>query len=424
MNHETASQTEQMAQHELHKEEIRQLQHNRELLIQQGKHKAEIQKLQQELDIFLKAAKNLPEARSEVPKEQSDERTKKIEGKLPFDEEKKGSKALSQEPAEAPSEEERRNKRDSKQPIETQTRPADQLSTLPKLRDSYKFHKKKIEGSRSTRFSKPCGMALDTYGNIYIVDSGNYLIQLFNKNYEYGGTFELAKGSGLGQFSNPTSLAIDPRTGSFIIVDQGNHRLQLHANKTYKSFGGYGSEHQKLNTPHDVVVDLEGNLLVSDMNNHRIQKWSTSGDWTDFEPDALGCTRFGSKGSGDTQLLFPHGLAIDIENNVLVCDYGNHRVQMFNSSGAHLRYFGKKGSGPGEFWFPTGLAVDNTRKILVCEKNNHRIQIISPQGIRIFHTGSGGHGDKQFWYPSSVLLATNGTILVADSGNNRIQLLS
>ena len=60
----------------------------------------------------------------------------------------------------------------------------------------------------------------------------------------------------------------------------------------------------------------------------------------------------------------------------MVCDSGNHRVQMFELSGKFVKMFGKYGSGIGEFNLPVSTAVLSDGRIVVTDRGNDRIQML------------------------------------------------
>ena len=71
----------------------------------------------------------------------------------------------------------------------------------------------------------------------------------------------------------------------------------------------------------------------------------------------------------------PHGITVDSNGLVYVCECGNHRVSVFTSEGQFVTSFGREGSGPGEFSYPEGLAVDNSGVVYVCDTKNNCVQI-------------------------------------------------
>ena len=59
----------------------------------------------------------------------------------------------------------------------------------------------------------------------------------------------------------------------------------------------------------------------------------------------------------------------------MVCDSSNHRVQVFELSGKFVTKFGSRGVRKGELNFPISIAVLSDGRIVVSEYWNHRIQI-------------------------------------------------
>ncbi len=68
-------------------------------------------------------------------------------------------------------------------------------------------------------------MSIDREGNIYILDSGNYRIQKFDKTGQYLKTIS-RKGQGPGELENPFFIDID-NSGSIYVSDYSNHRIQV-----------------------------------------------------------------------------------------------------------------------------------------------------------------------------------------------------
>ena len=61
--------------------------------------------------------------------------------------------------------------------------------------------------------------------------------------------------------------------------------------------------------------------------------------------------------------------------HLMVCDTLNQRVQVFELSGKFVTKFGTKGSGMGEFDKPVSAAVLSDGKIIVTDFLNHRVQL-------------------------------------------------
>ena len=64
---------------------------------------------------------------------------------------------------------------------------------------------------------------------------------------------------------------------------------------------------------------------------------------------------------------------------MLVCDWGNQRIQVFGVDGSFIRQWGTRGSGQGEFKCPGGVAVSN-EEVVVSDTFNHRVQVFDVAG--------------------------------------------
>jgi len=132
--------------------------------------------------------------------------------------------------------------------------------------------------------------------------------------------------------------------------------------------------------------------------------------------------QFGSSGSGDGQFGDPR-VACNTRGEIIVVEFGNHRVQVFDKAGKFLFKFGSNGNGNGQFSGPIGVTVDQrNNQIVVAEESNHRIQVFDEKGGFIRAFGSSGSGDGQLSYPHAVLVDSQGNYFVADSSNHRVSV--
>jgi tripartite motif-containing protein 71 len=134
---------------------------------------------------------------------------------------------------------------------------------------------KGTKGTENGQLIAPCGVAVDSSGNVFVSDIINDRIQKFTNN----GTF-IRKwgtvGSGNGQLDNPRGL---DSSGNVYVADVSNHRIQEFTNpsKFIRKWGSQGSGNGQFQGPTDVAVDGSGNVFVSDAFNFRIQKFTDSG---------------------------------------------------------------------------------------------------------------------------------------------------
>lgn len=73
--------------------------------------------------------------------------------------------------------------------------------------------------------------------------------------------------------------------------------------------------------------------------------------------------KFGTGGSGNGQFNFPYDVAVDASGNIYVADSNNHRIQKFDSSGNFLLKWGSFGSSDDQFRDPAGIAVHASGKL-------------------------------------------------------------
>ncbi|MGB7295371.1 MAG: hypothetical protein WBC70_07245 [Candidatus Aminicenantales bacterium] len=147
-----------------------------------------------------------------------------------------------------------------------------------------------------------------------------------------------------------------------------------------------------LTNPHSMGSDSAGNVYVTDMNNHRIQKFTSDGKFI---------TMWGSEGSADSQFLHPHGVDVDSAGNVYVTDAELLNVQKFSNDGRFVaKWGGTEGTNPTEFSWLESVDVDSAGNIYVADLKNHRIQKFDSNGNFIIAWGSEGEGDGQFKNPA------------------------
>ena len=133
-------------------------------------------------------------------------------------------------------------------------------------------------------------------------------------------------------------------------------------------------------------------------------------------------TQWGTAGEADGQ--FNGHNDVDFYNgSVIVADYANHRIQIFDPEGSFISKFGDGGEGDGQFQGPSGLSIDSNDNIYVTDKNNDRVQVFTSDGQFITKFGEAGTSNGQFTDPEGVGVDKDtGTAYVADTGNSRIQV--
>jgi len=183
--------------------------------------------------------------------------------------------------------------------------------------------------------------------------------------------FEGGKGSGKGEFDSPLGMCIDAN-GNILVADTGNGRIEKFS-PTGNFLSALGIDrigHGQLGEPNGIAVDRSGNIYVAEVaSNHRVQK---------LAPDGTFIAEW--KGP-DVGFYGPRRIAIGPDDSVYVVDQGRTRIVKFSRAGHVLSSWGSKGSGDGQFNDPTSVAVDSTNgKVYVADPINKRIQVFDQNG--------------------------------------------
>ena len=241
------------------------------------------------------------------------------------------------------------------------------------------------------------------------VRSGRNYITIGPMLMQFGG-----EGDGDGRLCRPWGVCTD-RDGNIIIADRSNNRIQVFGldGKFRHKFGGPGSRNGQFDRPAGVAVDTRGRIIVADKDNHRVQIFSFDGTFL---------MKFGEKGSKNGQFNYPWDVAVNSEGKLLVSDTRNHRIQLFNLDGQFLNKYGFEGALWKHFDSPRGVCFNNEGHMVVTDFNNHRLLVIHPDFQSARFLGTEGSGNGQFLRPQGVAVDQEGNIIVADSRNHRIQV--
>ena len=125
-----------------------------------------------------------------------------------------------------------------------------------------------------THTAAPRGIAVDSKGGVYVVDSGNHKIKKFNRAGSYLNSWGM-EGTGEEEFFNPWDIFID-QFDYVYVVDSENHRIQKFDSKgTFiTTFGSYGSGDSQFTSPMYAFEDGYGNAYITDTGNNRVQLWT------------------------------------------------------------------------------------------------------------------------------------------------------
>ncbi len=266
------------------------------------------------------------------------------------------------------------------------------------------------KGTGNGQFTEPTDTAIDGKGSLWSTDTANNRIEELSSQGSFVAAYGKA-GSGEAQFSDPTGIAINKSTGNAYIADTGNNRIEeLSSTGAYiTSFGTSGSG--TLKAPTGVAIDTAGDLWAADRGNNRIVEFSSTGSYI---------AAYGKEGTGEAQFKSPVALAFSGEN-VYVADSANHRVEELTNKGAYVRAFGFEGNGSGEFWTPEGITADAAGNLYVVDNNADHVEEFSPNGSYKATFAAPGTNEGQLTHPNGDSISPAGDLYITDTGNNRIE---
>ena len=158
--------------------------------------------------------------------------------------------------------------------------------------------------------------------------------------------------------------------GLVIVSEGGSHCITIldSEGRKIRSIGTQGTG--RLWSPQGVAITSKGTILVADMDNHRIQEFTMEGD-------CVSCV--GTKGTGPLQFKFPRSITINkTTGQVFVADTCNFRVQVLHPDLTFSHMFGSWGSSQGQLNYPHDVAIDSQGYVYVTDTFNNRVQQFTP----------------------------------------------
>jgi sugar lactone lactonase YvrE len=261
-------------------------------------------------------------------------------------------------------------------------------------------------------FSNPSGLFLDSTGNLYISEQGNHRISKWDTSGNAIGWIGdgqdgwqtgagASSGNDLRSFTNPKKVFVDG-CGYIYIADRDIHRISKwdrYGNAIGWIGGGQdgwqvgsgsssGSDYQSFYQPRGLWVDREGNIFVTETDNHRVSKWSRDGvalGYIGGGTNGWKITNGATAGSDIQSFNHPYHVCKSRDNLLYITDRENHRISVWDEDGNAVGWIGgglsgiqttsgaSLGTDTGYFNYPTAHCLDLFGNIYVSDDFNFRI---------------------------------------------------
>ncbi|XP_066300801.1 tripartite motif-containing protein 2-like [Branchiostoma lanceolatum] len=258
-------------------------------------------------------------------------------------------------------------------------------------------------GSGRGEFAGPQGVAVSQHNDVYIADWWNNRIQVFTMDGVYIREFTTTLPGETGQKFSPHEVAVDRNDNLWVVSN--DHVLQ---------YSREGTCLAKIDLPNVIrlrsiaVTMATEQVIVTeyDGQNGRLQVFNQDGS----EVDTYG------SGHRSPEPWHPRCVTVDGEGNILVTDYNNHCVHVLDREGNFKFKFGSEGSSESQFKHPRGICVDGMGNIIVADSGNGCVKMFDSQGRFLCHIGSG------MKYPCGVAVSPGGDVVVTDYENNTVSV--
>jgi uncharacterized protein (TIGR03663 family) len=269
-----------------------------------------------------------------------------------------------------------------------------------------------------TGLTAPRNVAVGNDGRIYVADSGNHQIQVFDQDGRFltsWGEF----GSGPGQFNEPWGLAVSDE--HLYVADTWNHRIQRFTldGQWAGSFGRSGSVADAPDTaglglffgPRDLLLLPDGQILVTDTGNHRLQLMDREGNFLRV---------VGQFGNRPGEFNEPVGLASGPDGTIAVMDTWNGRIQQLTVDFFPINEWSIQAWAGQSINNKPYAAVDSEGRLYVTDPEGYRVLIFDRLGNYLGRFGQFGGEADRFGLPNGIAIDGQNNLYIADAGNNRI----
>jgi DNA-binding beta-propeller fold protein YncE len=247
------------------------------------------------------------------------------------------------------------------------------------------------------KFTQVAGVAVDSEDRVYVFNRSSHPVIVFDRDGKYLNSW------GEGVFTSPHGIYIDPDDHVYC-VDGGDHTVRkftLEGNHilTLGMENQPGEEGTPFNRPTGIAQSPSGDMYISDgYGNSRVHVFSREGTLL---------FSWGSHGDGSGQFDLPHGIWVDRDSRVFVADRQNHRIQIFTSHGEYIDQW----TG---FRQPCTVFMDRENNVYVPELQG-RMSILDINGELLARWGGKrSHAPGQFFGPHCAWVDSHGDLYIGE----------
>lgn len=247
---------------------------------------------------------------------------------------------------------------------------------------------------------------------VYVSDTQNKRVQVFDST----GTavFKFGKeGKDPGQFMFPYGITGDKK-GNIYVADLYNGNISIMDKKgNFIRYFKEKNENQKVITAPGGLRIVKNKLYVTDIEKSQVFVF-------DLEGNLL--LTIGKPGEGEGEFRAPNAVTADKDGNIIVVDTGNQRVQIFDDKGKFKRTINgsEDGKGSATLVNPRGVGLSSDGKIYIVNNLTHYVYGFDANGKKLFQFGGMGDENEQFYLPNGLFVDDTDHIYITDTLNQRV----
>ena len=235
-----------------------------------------------------------------------------------------------------------------------------------------------------------------------------FIIEVQERKLEVDGELHLQNET----LQNPVSISVSGK-GLIAIADCEKSCILIcdKEGKIVRQVGCKGENPGQLNRPCGVTFINDDEILVADKWNHRVQRFNVL-----LAQNFV--NGFGWWGTGEGNFKNPTSVCMDDEGRIIVSDLNNHRVQVLSRDGAPILIFGD--NGPGKLKSPVDCAFYKD-KFIVADGEDTCLKVFNSSGKFLHKIGERGDADGLFLRPYAVCVDQQGNIFASDGKSGHVQ---